>query len=221
MTQYEAVLFDMDGVLVDTEPHWHDLWREHVFPEAVSGEPSLDDVTGRSYPESLRDLDAAYGFERDVAYYEALLTERAESLYASEAGGPAAVHDLFDAIRDRGLAVGVVSSSPEPWIAGVVERFGLGPLDVLASAAEIDGPGKPAPDVYDHAAAELGVDPAACVVVEDSGNGVRAAAAAGATVIHFACSGDPEPPGVADAAADDPADLDATLFGLLEGSTAR
>lgn len=218
MTQYEAVCFDMDGVLVDTEPHWHDLWQEVVFPEAVSGEPTLDDVTGRSYPESLRDLDAEYGLERDVAYYEDLLTAEAASLYTSDAGGPAAVHDLFDAIRDRGVAVAVVSSAPRAWIEGVVDRFDLGPLDALVSAEAVAGPGKPAPEVYEHAAAELGVDPSACVVVEDSGNGVRSAAAAGATVIRYACSGECGPLPGADAVADDPAALERILFEYLGGT---
>lgn len=219
MTEYRAVLFDMDGVLVDTEPHWNRLWRERVFPE-VDGEPSLEDVTGRSYPESLRDLDDEYGFQRDVAYYEELLEDRAASLYVEEAEGEAAVHVLFDAVRDRDLAVGVVSSSPRPWIEGVVDRFGLGPLDVLCSAAQIEGPGKPAPDVYEHAATELGLDPDDCVVVEDSANGVRAAATAGATVIQFEVSGDTQRVPEATARAGDPDDLAATLFDLVDGESA-
>jgi HAD superfamily hydrolase (TIGR01509 family) len=204
----------MDGVIVDSEPHWERIWREDVFPR-FDGDPSLDDVIGRDYTETVPELAETYGLEGDVETVLEAMEDRATAIYAEEAGTDPDLVALFDHLRERGLDVGIVSSSPRDWIRQVVERFGLGPLSVIVSAGEIDGPGKPAPGVYERAMAELGVDPAACIVIEDSVNGVRAAAAAGATVIRFQQSGAAEPLPEADAVADDPAELRAILEELL------
>ncbi|WP_460917984.1 HAD family hydrolase [Salinarchaeum chitinilyticum] len=217
MSEFRAVLFDMDGVLVDTEAHWHELWESAVFNEAVDGEPTRDDVRGRSYPESIADLESQYGLERDRAYYEELLEERAIDLYASEADADPAVHELFDLVRERGLPVGIVSSARRDWIQAVVDRFDLEPLDIVLSAFDAPGAGKPAPDVYEHAASELGVDPASCIVIEDSTNGVRAAAGAGATVIRFALGEDVDAMAGANYVANDAAELERILQDLLDG----
>ncbi len=218
VSEFRAVLFDMDGVLVDTESHWHELWESAVFSDAIDGEPSRDDVRGRSYPESIADLEANYGLDRDMAYYEELLEERAIDLYGEEADADTAVHELFEFVRERGLPVGIVSSARGDWIQAVVDRFDLDPLDVQLSAFDAPGEGKPAPDVYEHAAAQLGLDPSECVVIEDSTNGVRAASAAGATVIRFALGEDVEL-AEADYVATDAADLKRILGELLDGDS--
>jgi HAD superfamily hydrolase (TIGR01509 family) len=207
----------MDGVIVDSEPHWNRIWREKVFPQ-VTGTPSLDEVTGRDYTETIPELDRKYGLDADP---EALLSEfgsHGADIYAQEAGSSPELPALFGDLRDRGLAVGIVSSSPREWIRQVVDRFDLDPLSVVASAGEIDGPGKPAPDVYERAMADLGVEPETCIVIEDSESGVRAAAAAGATVIRFQQSGHPDRMPEADAIADDPSELRTVLFDLLDGA---
>lgn len=200
----------MDGVIVDSEPHWNRIWREEVFPR-FDGEPSLDEVTGRDYTETVPELAEKYGLETDV---EALLVEMERAgagIYAETADSDPDLLALFDFLRERGLDVGIVSSSPRDWIQQIVDRFDLEPLSVVVSAGELDGPGKPAPDVYERAMAELGVESGQCLVIEDSENGVRAAAAAGATVIRFQQSGTAEPLPEADAVADDSASLRAIL----------
>lgn len=215
MSPYRVVLFDMDGVIVDSEQHWGRIWREKIFPK-VTGNPSLGEVTGRDYRETIPELDQKYGLESDL---EAVLSEfesYGREIYAEKAGSSDELLALFDDLRDRDLAVGIVSSSPREWIQAVVDRFDLEPLSIVLSAGEIDGPGKPEPDVYEAAMAELGVDPAACIVIEDSENGVRAADAAGATVIRFQQSSTAEQMPEADAVADDPSDLRGILFELVD-----
>ncbi|WP_049894099.1 HAD family phosphatase [Salinarchaeum sp. Harcht-Bsk1] len=217
MTEFRAVLFDMDGVLIDTEPHWKDLWRNEVFPDVADGEPSLEDVTGRSYTDSIPDLHENYTLAKEPQHYVDLVERQADDLYAEAADGAPVVHDLFDVVRDRGLAVGIVSSAPPDWIETVVDRFGLGPLDLCQSAFDAPGPGKPEPDVYEYAAAALGLDPAETIVVEDSTNGVRAAAAAGATVIRFEIGVAADAMDEATAVVHDAAELEAVLIDLLDG----
>jgi len=206
----------MDGVLVDSEPLWHHVWETIVFPDVQAGDPTLEEVTGRSYTETLPMLAEQYGLEHDPEHYAELIEERGPALYASEAEADPAVHELLDTVRDRGFLVGIVSSSAPEWIATVVDRFDLEPLDVVQSAMDAPGDGKPSPDVYEHAADLLGVDPSECVVIEDSENGVRAAAAAGATVIRFALGEQAAPMPEADAVAADPEDLERILLGLLD-----
>ena len=206
----------MDGVLVDSEPYWQQFWREEVFPDAERGTPTLDEVTGRNYRESLADLDDEYGFPRSVEHYANRFEDSAEDIYGTAAERTPGIDALFDAVRNRDRGLGVVSSSPHTWISTVLDRFDLDP-HVVVSAADLDGPGKPAPGIYEHAATRLGVDPADCVVIEDSAHGVRAAADADATVVRFKYGESvPATDGV-DALAEDPTDLREAVLALLDG----
>jgi len=180
------VLFDMDGVLVDSETYWNRFESEWVFGTAVTaGSPAHAEVTGMAFREIYDYLDAEYGTTVTKQTFVARYEQRAESLYGEEVVLTPGTRGLFDALREAERTVGIVSSAPRAWIEVVRERFDLGPLELVVSADDIDGPGKPEPDIYEHAAAELGVAPAACVVVEDSQNGIAAAVRAGAFTIAY------------------------------------
>ncbi|QCC46234.1 HAD family hydrolase [Halobellus limi] len=181
-----TVLFDMDGVLVDSETYWHRFEDEWVFAAAIeSGSPAHEEVTGMPYYEIYDYLDAEYGTAVSRDEFTSKYEERAESLYGEQVALTDGVPELFDGIRADEPALGIVSSARRSWIDIVRERFGLDPLDLVLSAEEIDEPGKPEPHVYEHAASELGFDPAECVVVEDSINGIESAVRAGAFTIAF------------------------------------
>ncbi|WP_458210618.1 HAD family hydrolase [Haladaptatus sp. NG-SE-30] len=188
MAQFQAVLFDMDGVLVDSEPFWQQFWRDHVFAHAETGEPSLEDVTGRNFRESLDELASTCGLPGGTERYARQFELAAETVYGGHVSMTPGMPDFFETLRERGIDVGIVSSAPAEWIEMVIERFALAPVDIMVSAEDIDLPGKPEPFIYEHAAAELNVSPSSCLVVEDSLNGVQAAARAGSTVIRF-CQG--------------------------------
>ena len=188
-----TVLFDMDGVLVSSEPHWKRHWRNEVFPEVQEGTPTLDDVTGRNFRESLAMLDETYGLPGGTERFETEATEFAEEMYREEVTVTDGMAELFSLIREAGLSLGIVSSSPPQWISLVLDRSAFGDLDVVVSAEDIEAPGKPNPAVYDHALDTLSADPAESIVVEDSKNGVRAASQAGATVIRYQCDHATEP----------------------------
>jgi HAD superfamily hydrolase (TIGR01509 family) len=180
------VLFDMDGVLVDSETYWHRFEDEWVFETAVAdGLPAHEEVTGMPYDEIYDYLEAEYGTTVTKAAFVETYEERAESLYGEQVVLTEGMAELFDRLRGDGRAVGIVSSSPSAWIDIVRRRFDLGALDVVVSGEDIDDPGKPAPHIYEHAAAVLGVTPSECVVVEDSQNGIAAAVSAGAFTIAY------------------------------------
>ncbi|WP_299335365.1 HAD family hydrolase [Haloplanus sp.] len=200
----DAALFDMDGVIVDTEAFWREREAETILPAAVAaGDPSQAEIRGINYRETYDHLadryEMAMGREAFLDLYESAAAE----LYESADLMPG-FRDLLASLRDRGLRIGVVSSSPPSWIAQVVDRFDLD-VDTTVSTEDIDGPGKPDPGVYAAAATRLGVDPSDCVAVEDSPNGVRAATGAAITTVAY--GDDPEATELADREAADPTEL--------------
>lgn len=176
----EAVLFDMDGVIVDSATHWHELEETVVLPRAVaSGDADPEAIRGVNYRESYDALAERYEVSLSREAFYDLYESVAEEIYTEKSRLMPGFRDLHAALCERGAKTAVVSSSRPDWIALVLREFDLGPFDLVLSTEEIAGPGKPAPEVYERAAEELGVDPADCVVVEDTSNGIRAAVAAG------------------------------------------
>jgi HAD superfamily hydrolase (TIGR01509 family) len=211
----DAVLFDMDGVIVDTEEFWRARERDVILPAAVTGEPPAQaEIRGINYRETYDYLAARHEMALSREEFLDRYESAAADLYDTADLMPGFETLLAD-LRERGCRIAIVSSSPRTWIDRVVDRFGLD-VDVRLSTEDVDGPGKPAPDVYAAAAERVGADPANCVAVEDSPNGVRAATRAG--VLTVAYGGDPEATELADRVAADPGALWAVLDEALAGA---
>jgi HAD superfamily hydrolase (TIGR01509 family) len=195
---FAAVLFDCDGVLVDSEPITNGVLREMLIELGwdISVEECLDRFVGRALRDEFGVITEHTGFIPDTAWYEefrdrrnAALTERLEAVpHVDEV--VRAVHAAY------GEAFAVASGADRAKVEMQLDKTGLLPDfgDRIFSGMETPR-SKPAPDVYLLAASTLGVDPAGCAVVEDTVPGVQAGVAAGATVIAFA----PEEPGRAPA----------------------
>jgi HAD superfamily hydrolase (TIGR01509 family) len=183
----DGVCFDMDGVLVRSEEFWVAEQRGHILPTAApNDEIPVSAITGRSYREVYPDLAAEYDVAVSRAEFEALFEEAGERIYGEQARLLEGTNDLLSALAARDTRIALTTSSPHEWIALVDDRFGVTEhLDVVVSADDIDGPGKPAPGIYERGAAELGVPPGDCVAVEDSTAGVRAATGAGLYTVGF------------------------------------
>ncbi len=181
---FDAVLFDMDGVLVDSERQWDEVRSAYA---AAHGSPWTSEdqlaVMGANSPqwsEAIRQrLGADVPAERIAAEVVAGVVARFRSgAVAVVPGAPEAVRRI--AAR---YPVAIASSSPREVIAAALELLGLeGVFGATVSADEV-GLGKPAPDVYRLAARRLGTDAERCLVIEDSTNGVLAGRAAGAFVV--------------------------------------
>ncbi|GAB7014374.1 HAD family hydrolase [Halolamina salina] len=179
----DALLFDMDGVVVDSEDYWHRAEREELLPAVLDGElPDLDEITGMPYREIYDYLDANYETRVSKSEFVDLYDETAETVYREEVELLDCFAEVREAARDAGVPVGLVSSSPPTWMGYVLDRFGL-QFDLILSNDEVDGPGKPEPAIYEAAAERFGVDPVDCVAVEDSRNGSLAAERAGMVVV--------------------------------------
>jgi len=179
----DAVIFDLDGVLVDSEQLWneakHELvvetggrWREDA-PRAMMG-MSSPEWSAYLHDELGVPLSAGRINDRVVGRIERLYRERLPLL-------PGAVK----AIRSLGARwpLGLASSSNREIIDLVLELAGVQDAFEATVSSEEVARGKPAPDVYLETARRLGVPPEGCVALEDSSNGLRAAAAAGMAVI--------------------------------------
>lgn len=182
-----AVLFDMDGVIVDSEVYWHEFEEERILPTVLNDDaerPGAEETTGMNFREIYNHLDANYDVRVEKSAFVSLYERTAREIYTEHATLMNGFCELCADLREKGATVGVVSSSPQSWIAVVRDRFDLD-FDAVVSAEDIDGPGKPEPDVYEHAARVIDVEPRECIVIEDSAHGTRAAARAGTTVIGY------------------------------------
>lgn len=175
-----AVIFDLDGVLVDTEPLHLSATRELIAPNDLSTE-QYEQFIGRG---GFREwIETTYGIERsqiDARYNDLFYAELNRHTLEPLAGS----RELIDAIRDRGIGLAVASQSSPLWVEATLRQAGLRdefPVVVTASEAGRD---KPEPDVYLYAASVLGVAPDICIAVEDSVYGVASAAAAGMWVVQ-------------------------------------
>jgi len=192
----DAVVFDLDGVLIDSEPVWEAVRRRVVEEAGGHWTPDAQErLMGMSTQEWARYLSRDLGVGLPPEEVAELVVDRVAAAYAAE------VPILPSATRVvRSLAaewpLGLASSSPRRLIDIFLAVSGLGPLfDVAVSTEELPR-GKPAPDVYLAAAAALETAPARCVAVEDSANGVRAAAAAGMPCVAIPQARYPITPGV-------------------------
>ncbi|WP_324664735.1 HAD family hydrolase [Haloarcula sediminis] len=182
-----AVCFDMDGVLVQSEDHWARIQRDHILPTVSPDDDiPLSEITGRDYTEVYPDLDGKYEMAVSREEYERLFEEAGREIYGEHATMLDGVDDLLADLRAAGVPLALTTSAPWDWIDVIEERFGLlHHFDAAISAQDIDGPGKPAPDIYERGASELGVEPSDCWAVEDSHAGATAAVVAGMTTVGF------------------------------------
>ncbi|WP_106185874.1 HAD family hydrolase [Umezawaea tangerina] len=178
----DAVVFDLDGVLVDSERMWDEV--RQAFAAAHGGRwlpDSTRAMQGMSTPEWASYLVTEVGVELTPEETAAGVVQEMASRYAEHAPVIDGAVEAVRAVAAR-YPVAIASSSPPVLIKAFLVATDLTALVPVALSSEQTGAGKPAPDVYLAAARALGVDPTACAAVEDSTNGLRAALAAGMTV---------------------------------------
>jgi HAD superfamily hydrolase (TIGR01509 family) len=179
----EAVVFDLDGVLVDTEELWDEARRQ--IAEERGGnwrDDAQRAMMGMSSKEWARYMHDVIGVPDPPDQINAEVVRRLEELYRDRLP---LIPGALDAVRRIGARwpLAIASSSNRPIIDLFLELTGAAELFQATVSSEEVERGKPAPDVYLEAARRLRVDPTLCAAVEDSENGIRSAAAAGMKVI--------------------------------------
>jgi beta-phosphoglucomutase-like phosphatase (HAD superfamily) len=183
MSTIGAILFDMDGVLMDSEP-LHLRATQLTLGDRARSFTARDNEAfiGATDPEMFRVLRIMFDLEPSTAELVSRKREHLIALVRAEGRRLPGVPEVPLQLRGAGLRLGLVSASARPVIDAVLEAVGLsGSFDTVVSGDEV-ARGKPAPDGFLMAARRLAMDPERCFVVEDSRNGVLAAKAAGMTV---------------------------------------
>lgn len=179
----ECVVFDLDGVIVDSEQVWDDVREQLVRSRGGRWHDGAQAaMMGMSSPEWSRYMHDELGLSESP---EEINHEVVRLMLERYRGSLPLLDGAIDAVRRLAAAftLGLASSSNRPLIEAVLDRAGIAACFAVVVSSEEVARGKPAPDVYLEAARRLAFAPAACAAVEDSSNGLRAARAAGMRVI--------------------------------------
>lgn len=176
-------MFDLDGVLIDSEPVWEQVRREVVASHGGHWDADTQDrLMGMSSGEWSRYLSADLGVRLSPAAVAGTVVAAMAARYREHLPLMPGAVDAVTRMAGR-WPLGLASSAPRSLIETVLDTASLrGSFAAVLSTEEVPR-GKPAPDVYLSVAALLRVPPTACAAVEDSSNGLRSAAAAGCAVI--------------------------------------
>lgn len=182
-SRHAAVLWDMDGTLVDTEPYWIEVEHEiaHEYGGTWSHELALQ-LVGNDLIESGRFIREHMGIDLSPEQIvERLVDGVAARVAQSVPWRPGAV-ELLDELRSAEVPCALVTMSYERLVAPILDVLPAGSFQAVVTGDAVER-GKPDPEPYLTAARLLAVDPASCVAIEDSNTGARSAEAAGCRVL--------------------------------------
>ncbi|HYP74566.1 MAG TPA: HAD family phosphatase [Polyangiaceae bacterium] len=182
----EAVIFDMDGVIIDSQAAANralvEAAAKHGVRLAVS---ELEDLVGASAQQFWNYVKWRYALPETIAYYAESYDENSEIAGYDETLLSPGLDALFGELRAAGISIALATSASRRRMNAVIDMYGLAQWLDVALCREDAAREKPEPDLFLAAAAALSVSPAVCLVVEDSAPGITAARAAGMTVVGF------------------------------------
>ena len=180
----EAVIFDMDGVLADSEPLYH-LSMNQVLQ--AHGHSLTDEdnriILGTTVIHTWKWLKDRFGLDGQIedwiGVYDRIILKNLKENVEPSPG----LYDLLDSLKTRGLRIGLASSSQANWVDAVLTTLDVKDRFRVVVSGDMVTNGKPAPEIFLKAAGELGAEPSRCLVFEDSPHGIQAGKAAGMTVV--------------------------------------
>ena len=180
----KAVIFDMDGLLIDSEIHWPGVERRLCKQLRLSSDQvSAKELLGKNLNDLTKvfqQYDPTITFEEVYVFYD----NEADTVYTKQSNLMPGAQTLLDLLYEKGVTMAIASSSPRRWIDLVVERFTLQKYFAhLFSTQSMNLPGKPDPAVYTACIKELGFPKEHVAIFEDSFVGMLAAKASGAFTV--------------------------------------
>lgn len=181
----QAVIFDMDGLLIDSEPFWKQA--EHEVFSSV-GVELTEDLTALTAAMTTREVTEFWYAKQpwqdaSLEEVENNVVERVKYLIETQGQAMQGVHDLLDSLQQAKVKIGLATNSPKGIIPSVLQRLNIADYFMAYSSAEEVTKGKPAPDVYQLTLEKLGIEAHQCIAFEDSLGGIKAALAAGIKAI--------------------------------------
>lgn len=175
-----GVIFDMDGLMFDTEPLWKACWAPALAQFGLEELPGLADAArGVAAPQTVPIIERLYGPAVDAAAVRREFDRLAAERFARGVPKKPGLDGLLAYLDERGIPRAVASSSPRAMVEGNLTNARLaGTFDAVVAGGEVTR-SKPDPDIFLEAARRLGCDPATTLVLEDSFAGVRAGVAGG------------------------------------------
>ena len=180
----EAVIFDMDGVLADSEPLYH-LSMNQVLQ--AHGHSLTDEdnriILGTTVTHTWQWLKDRFGLDGQIedwiGVYDRIILKNLKENVEPSPG----LYDLLDSLKTRGLPIGLASSSQANWVDSVLTTLDVKDRFSVVVSGDMVTNGKPAPEIFLKAAGELGAEPSRCLVFEDSPHGIQAGKSAGMMVV--------------------------------------
>lgn len=212
--KYHAIVFDLDGVLWDGEPLYHEAFNVVLRPLGHIVTPEdYAQIIGNSVEHAWAWVLNRYGIAEEPASFYRAYDAAVLKLLSKPVEPIPGVRDVLRELKSRRIPVGLASASLRQWVDATLVGIGLaGQFDTTVAAGEVPH-AKPAPDLYLKAAENLGVDPKLCVACEDSPSGLKAAKAAGMYAIQVCAASTALPPQAdADAIIQDYTEFDLGLF---------
>ena len=185
ISQFEAIIFDMDGVLIDSEPLWK-IAMEEVFQNLGSNltKKDFEKTVGLRIDEVIKfwNKEESWGVS-DLVSVERSIVERMVELIELHPDPLPGVVDTLQQLKKMKIKIGLATSSSTQLIKAVLKNLEIEHYFDVTHSAEYEDFGKPHPAVYIYVANKLGISPQKCLVVEDSYNGVIAGLAAKMKVV--------------------------------------
>jgi HAD superfamily hydrolase (TIGR01509 family) len=176
-----TIIFDMDGVIIDSELHWTSLeepFLKSLIPDPYDGYHK--NIVGRSVSDIYLYLASNFNIPIDKDEFLKSYDEMAVNVYEKSANLLPGVMDFIKLLKYEKFTLAMASSSPRFWVSMAVKRFDLNRyFEKVISADETGYKGKPAPDIYLYALEQIKKKPSECLAIEDSRNGVLSAQKAG------------------------------------------
>lgn len=184
MNDYKAVIFDLDGTLVDSMWIWEQIDidflkdRGHELPKDLQ-----KDIEGMSFSETAQYFKTRFNLEEDLETIKSIWIDMATHLYANKIKLKKGIQELLDLLKEKNIKMGIGTSNSRELAEEVLKQNGVRDyFEVLITSCDVKK-GKPEPDVFLRAAKEMNMPPDLCLVFEDTHAGVLAGKAAGMDVI--------------------------------------